>query len=184
MSSGGAFILALAILLAGCSSQRVGPEELGEMQVYSVELPKRNAGNRDAGNSESILESSVIQGAEAEQAESKVQIKPAVVLHQTYTVQVGVFDEAAGASLFVSDHQLDATESGIATVTLDGEKKYLLAFGMYSSREDAESALNQISSLIQSSELSEPLKIVRLDQIKAVSEVVNTDSDILEIGSF
>lgn len=170
----GAFFWLLVLLVTGCSSY--SPESSGPLEIYTLERPA-GAGARF----ETFSEESVLASSTEEDGSQPFQVRPALFMDSTFTVQIGIFDDHQSASSFATKNQLEDEQSGIATITVEDQQKYLLAYGIYSSESEAQLVADNIAARLEPLVSKELPKVVSLAKIKAISETVNTDSDILEI---
>ena len=82
---------------------------------------------------------------------------PTFVLANHYTVDFGLFDTLSAVEDFVREYDLDSNEAGIAEVQAGGTRGYLLAYGVYVSRDRALLAASRLAKQIKTSIVVRPL---------------------------
>lgn len=172
----------LSFFLAACSSVNsdVGQKDSSELrQGDSIARSKYESGlpstefNSGEDAPEGEAENLVAEQEYAQETGSSehfngqpasLSVTPVVLLEHSYTIRLGLFEESQEASEFVATHQLVADEAGIAEVTIDGARKFLLAYGVYSDKSDAISVADQLSQ-----RLSGLMQVMSLAEVEMIS---------------
>ena len=89
--------------------------------------------------------------------ESSLAASPTFVLDHHFTVDFGLFDTVSAAENFVREYDLDSSEAGIAEVQAGGTRGYLLAYGVYVSRDRALLAASRLAKHVKTSIVVRPL---------------------------
>ena len=164
----GAFV---AIMLISCATETRSRSD-SRSPVEDTDIVNSSVVPADS----SILDhESVGEGLEQdfEQPSSDLAVRPAILLDRSYTIQIGLYDHREEATAIVAEHQLVAEEAGIAAVTIDGNRKYLLAYGIYSDEEAAEEIARQMADRLQMS-----VTVVSLAEVEAISQTVEESPGI------
>ena len=165
-------LLCSLLLLVACSSNTSTgtslPEE-GESK-YSQSLPATDFDAEQPAKVEPavspensygrqfVLEEEVIAGVRegtespsagsgaAEDVQTPVERPPIPPLNKTYTLQLAAFKEMQQAVDYAQRYSIDADQAGVARIMTKGELWYVLAYGVYTSREDADRAKAELQS--------------------------------------
>ena len=184
------YVTCLPLMLVACSAQVAQPTAGSSVSKYQSQLPatdyssaSSNASEKQTGralDAENAAPKEALASANVEPAEPtsavpppKLSVKPVVLLDHSYTLRLGFFDSSAQASKFITTNNLEANDAGIAKVSNEGALKYLLAYGVYSDKTQAETIAKQMAV-----KLARPVDVFSLGEIKAISESSQDHSSI------
>ena len=156
-------VLVTILILSSCASQ----QDSSDMQSspYASSLPATDMviqnSNQQASSGPSVeielddrviqdsnvlVEEAIIPANRGYQASSQADASltetnmAAIDIANTFTLQLGAFESMESAVSFARLHGIEEAQAGIARILSQGNIYYVLAYGVYTSREDADAA--------------------------------------------
>jgi len=84
-------------------------------------------------------------------------LTPSFVVNNHYTIDFGMFEDVADIESFVRINQLDSNSAGVAEVRVGTRRGYLLAYGVYFSRDKALRTATKLAEKINTSIVVRPI---------------------------
>lgn len=146
----------LLLLIAYSSGLLANPDQTSERSKYSSTLPSMNIENAASANGtdraysrEFVLEEKVVENTraavedieprDAERFDAPIR-RNLPPLNKTFTLQLAAFKDMQQAVEYAERYQIEEEQAGVARILSKGEVWYVLAYGIYLSREDADIA--------------------------------------------
>jgi len=162
-------LLCSLILLVACSSNSSSGASVPESpeSSYSKGLPATDLAVADAVDTpgsppesgytrQFVLEEEVIASAkeagssivarDSSDFKAPVERMPMPSLDKTYTLQLAAVKEMDQAIAFAQRYQIDSNQAGVARILSKGQLWYVLAYGVYTSKEDANLAKSDLQA--------------------------------------